>query len=86
MKEGKLEIANENLEQFYTAMEVAEIIGVTEQTVQHWCEKGKYPGAIQTGVGQWSIPREYFKITLEEAQKRNIFKQELNRYNTNFPR
>ncbi|WP_071392645.1 helix-turn-helix domain-containing protein [Bacillus tuaregi] len=65
----------------YTSTEVAEIIGVTDQTIRRWCEKGKYPGAFQTEGRHWRIPKKYFKLTLEEARKRKDFEQELNEFN-----
>lgn len=68
----------------YTSTEAAEIIGVTDQTIRRWCEKGKYPDAIKTHGGHWRIPKKYFKITLEEALKRKSFEQELNSFNGQF--
>lgn len=65
----------------YTSTEVAEIIGVADQTIRRWCEKGKYPDAYQTKGGHWRIPIKYFKISLDEARKRDVFEQELNGIN-----
>lgn len=65
----------------YSTLEVAEIVGVSDQTIRRWCEKGKYPDAIKTKGGHWRIPKKYFKITLEEAQKRQEFEIQLNDFN-----
>lgn len=68
----------------YTSTEAAEIIGVTDQTIRRWCEKGKYPDAFQTEGRHWRIPKKYFKIPLEEARKRKAFEQELNEFNAQY--
>ncbi|KAA9013841.1 helix-turn-helix domain-containing protein [Niallia endozanthoxylica] len=68
----------------YTSTEAAEIIGVTDQTIRRWCEKGKYPGAFQTEGRHWRIPKKYFKISIEEARKRKAFEQELNEFNAQY--
>lgn len=65
----------------YTSTEAAEIIGVTDQTIRRWCEKGKYPGAYQTEGRHWRIPTKYFKMTPEEARMRKAFEQDLNDFN-----
>lgn len=65
----------------YTSSEAARILGVSDQTIRRWCERGKYPNAYQTEGGHWRIPRTYFKITLEQAEQRETFEQELNRLN-----
>ncbi|WP_246943517.1 MerR family transcriptional regulator [Bacillus pinisoli] len=65
----------------YTSSEAAEMIGVSDQTIRRWCEQGKYPDAYQTQGGHWRIPKQYFKITSEEAMKRRAFEQELNEFN-----
>lgn len=65
----------------YTSSEAAEIIGVSDQTIRRWCEKGKYPNAYQTDGGHWRIPKRHFKVTLEEARKREEFEQLLNKVN-----
>ncbi|WP_168121793.1 helix-turn-helix domain-containing protein [Paenibacillus sp. HB172176] len=67
--------------EIYTSSEVAELLGVTDQTIRRWCEKGKYPEAYRTDGGHWRIPKKYFKISLEEAQKRKIFEQKLSDFN-----
>ncbi|MFC5465759.1 helix-turn-helix domain-containing protein [Lederbergia graminis] len=65
----------------YSTLEAAEIIGVSDQTIRRWCEDGKYPSARKTSGNRWRIPKEYFKITLEEARKRKAFEQQLNKFN-----
>lgn len=65
----------------YTSSEAAEMIGVSDQTIRRWCEKGKYLEATKTDGGHWRIPRKYFKITLDEARKRKAFGEQLNEYN-----
>ncbi|MCD1261839.1 helix-turn-helix domain-containing protein [Paenibacillus athensensis] len=65
----------------YTSSEAAEILGVTDQTIRRYCEKGKYPEAYQTEGGHWRIPQRYFKITPEQAKKRKAFEQQLNEFN-----
>ena len=65
----------------YTSSEAAEIVGVSDQTIRRWCDKGKYPEAYQTEGGHWRIPKEYFKITLEQARKRKAFEQHLDEFN-----
>src|SRR5690606_2228579 len=64
----------------YSTLEAAEIIGVSDQTIRRWCEDGKYPSARKTSGNRWRIPKEYFKITLEEARKRKAFEQQLNKF------
>lgn len=56
--------------QTYAPKEVAEIIGVSAQTVRRMCEDGKFPEATKTYGGHWRIPTHYFNITLEEARAR----------------
>lgn len=68
----------------YTSTEVAEIMGVSDQTIRRWCEKEKYPDAYQTEGGHWRIPKKYFRMTLEKAQQRENFEQELNEFNAEF--
>ena len=68
----------------YSTLEAAEIVGVSDQTIRRWCEKGKYPEAIKTGGNRWRIPKEYFKIPLEEARKRKAFEHQLNEFNAQF--
>ncbi len=65
----------------YTSSEAAKILDVSDQTIRRWCERGKYPNAYQTEGGHWRIPRTYFRITLEQAEQREEFEQELNRLN-----
>ncbi|MBS4220080.1 helix-turn-helix domain-containing protein [Bacillus sp. FJAT-49711] len=67
----------------YTTLEAAEIVGVSDQTIRRWSEKGKYPDAVKTG-GCWRIPKKYFKISLEEARKRKAFEQHLNEFNAQY--
>jgi excisionase family DNA binding protein len=68
----------------HTSTEVTEIIGVSDQTIRRWCEQGKYPGAYQTKGGHWRITKKYFKVSLEEARKRNAFEQDLNDLNAKY--
>ncbi|MDO3409814.1 helix-turn-helix domain-containing protein [Saccharibacillus sp. CPCC 101409] len=65
----------------HTSSEAAEILGVSDQTVRRWCDRGKYPEAYQTDGGHWRIPKKYFKITLDQARNRHEFEQQLNRLN-----
>lgn len=65
----------------YSTLEAAEIVGVSDQTIRRWCEKGKFPEAKRTESGHWRIPKKYFKISLEDARKRKEFEQRLNEYN-----
>ncbi|WP_214627169.1 helix-turn-helix domain-containing protein [Paenibacillus agaridevorans] len=65
----------------YSSTEVAEILGVSDQTIRRWCDKRKYPDAYQTEGGHWRIPKKYFKITIEEARKRKEFEEQLNTLN-----
>ncbi|RKO61733.1 putative site-specific integrase-resolvase [Caldibacillus debilis GB1] len=65
----------------YSTLEAAEIVGVSDQTIRRWCEKGKFPEAKRTESGHWRIPKKYFKISLEDARKRRKFEQRLNEYN-----
>lgn len=67
----------------YSTVEAAEIVGVSDQTIRRWSEKGKYPDAVKTG-GRWRIPKKYFKIFLEEARKRKSFEQHLNEFNAQY--
>jgi len=71
----------EEKQNVYTSSEAAEILGVSDQTIRRWCEKGKYPDAFQTPGGHWRIPKKYFKIGIEEARKRREFEQQLNEFN-----
>lgn len=66
----------------YSSTEAAEILGISDQTIRRWCDKGKYPDAYQTDGGHWRIPKKYFKINLEEAIKRKEFEEQLNQFNT----
>lgn len=65
----------------YSTLEVAEIMGVSDQTIRRWCEKGKFSGATKTKGGHWRIPRKYFKITPEQARRRKEFDKRLNEFN-----
>lgn len=65
----------------YSTSEVAEIMGVSDQTIRRWCEKGKFSGATKTKGGHWRIPRKYFKITPEQARRRKEFDKRLNEFN-----
>ncbi|WP_456276383.1 MerR family transcriptional regulator [Bacillus sp. AK128] len=65
----------------YTSTEVAEILGVSDQTIRRWCDQGKYLGAYQTPGGHWRIPKKHFRVSLDEARKRNVFEQKLNEFN-----
>lgn len=71
-------------EYYYTSAEIAAIIDVTDKKIQSWCEKGKYPGAKKIAGGHWLIPKEYFRITLEDARKRKAFDEELNNFNAQY--
>lgn len=73
-----LEVEREDV---FTSTEAAEIIGVSDQTIRRWCEKGKYPDAYQTEGGHWRIPKKHFKISIEQARKRNSFEERLNQFN-----
>lgn len=68
----------------YSTLEAAKIIGVSDQTIRRWCEKGKYPDAKKTEGNRWRIPKKYFKITLEEARKRKAFEHQLNEFNAQY--
>lgn len=68
----------------YSTLEAAEIIGVSDQTIRRWCEKGKYPDAKKTEGNRWRIPKKYFKVTLEEARKRKAFEHQLNEFNAQY--
>lgn len=68
-------------EDFYTSMEVAEIVSVPDQLIREWCEKERYPGAVKKENEIWHIPKRYFKVSLKEVRKRKVFEQELNRFN-----
>lgn len=65
----------------YTSTEVAEILGVTDQTIRRWVEKGKYPGAYKTRGGHWRIPKKYFKISPDNAERRKAFDEKINQFN-----
>ncbi|MFZ3589171.1 helix-turn-helix domain-containing protein [Bacillus sp. DJP31] len=67
----------------YTSSEASEIVGVSDQTIRRWCEKRKYPDAYQTEGGHWRIPEKYFSITHDDARKRRIFENKLNKINKN---
>ncbi|GAA0293155.1 excisionase family DNA binding protein [Gracilibacillus halotolerans] len=71
----------EENEEFLTSTEAAEIIGVSDQTIRRWCEKGKYPDAFQTEGGHWRIPKKYLKISYKQARKRNSFEDRLDQFN-----
>jgi hypothetical protein len=51
------------IDEFYSALEVAEIKGLTKQAIIDGCKKGKYQGAIKTQPdrtnrqGLWLIPK-----------------------------
>lgn len=51
------------IDEFYSALEVAEIKGLTKQAIIDGCKKGKYPGAIKSQPdrtnrqGLWLIPK-----------------------------
>ncbi|MFS0560708.1 hypothetical protein AB1K91_08200 [Terribacillus sp. 179-K 1B1 HS] len=68
---------------YYSDFEVAEILGVPDQTIRSWCEKGRYSDVIRSEKGEGRIPKKYFRITLEQARKRNTFEKELDRFNSN---
>ena len=68
-------------EEVYTSSEVAEIVGVSDQTIRRWCEKGKYPEAQKTRGGHWRIPEKYFRVSLESARQRSSFEKQLNQFN-----
>jgi excisionase family DNA binding protein len=53
----------------YTTSEVASILHVSDQTVRRMCEAGKFPKAERTSGGHWRIPREYFKVILEQSKQ-----------------
>lgn len=65
----------------FTSEDVSKIIGVSEQIVKRWCEKGRYPEAYKTEDGHWLIPKKHFKISLEQARKRNSFDEKLYQIN-----
>ncbi|HEU5138457.1 MAG TPA: helix-turn-helix domain-containing protein [Bacillales bacterium] len=54
----------------YTSSEAAEIINVSDQTIRRMCEKGKFPDAYKTDGGHWRVPAKYFRLTPEQARKR----------------
>jgi hypothetical protein len=49
--------------EYYTALEVAEILGLNKNTIIHRCKTGHYPGAEKAGAspgnphGMWLIPK-----------------------------
>lgn len=61
--------------QTYAPKEVAEIIGVSAQTVRRMCENGKFPEATKTYGGHWRIPTHYFDVTLEEVRAKKAVKK-----------
>lgn len=71
----------EEIGEVLTSTEASEIVGVSDQTIRRWCEKGKYPDAYQTEGGHWRIPKKYFKISYEQARKRKSFEDRLNQFN-----
>lgn len=56
-------IDEREIDEFYSALEVAEIKGLTKQAIIDGCKKGKYQGAIKTQPdrtnkqGLWLIPK-----------------------------
>lgn len=52
-------------EEFYSALEVAEIKGLTKQAIIDGCKKGKYQGAVKSQPdrtnkqGLWLIPKSF---------------------------
>jgi hypothetical protein len=52
-----------------TARDAALRAGMNTRTIRYHCERGKIPGAFQTGTG-WEIPLESFLDWLEIPRKR----------------
>lgn len=59
-------------EPYYSPMEVAQKLGLSDQTIRRMCEKGKFPGAFKTDGGHWRIPEDLFITTREQDSKAEI--------------
>lgn len=65
--------------EYYSTLEVAKKLGLSDQTIRRHCEKGVYKGAYQTDGGHWRIPARLFKTTLEQDRKAEEFLEYLDR-------
>jgi excisionase family DNA binding protein len=54
---------------FYKPSEVAEKLGLSDQTIRRMCDQGKFPGAYQTDGGHWRIPQDAFITTREQDER-----------------
>ncbi|WP_245686881.1 helix-turn-helix transcriptional regulator [Tenuibacillus multivorans] len=75
------QIKQEKTTSFYTPKEVSKKMGLSDQTIRRMCEKGKFPGAYQTGGGHWKIPHNAFITTPEQDQKADELFEQINAIN-----
>lgn len=63
---------------YYTVKEIAEIWGITEQSVRRYCSNGRIPGAVQDIHG-WQIPCDVHKPGKEAVRTKPTLPQLANR-------
>ncbi|PAF36230.1 hypothetical protein CHH58_13340 [Terribacillus saccharophilus] len=63
----------------YSTLEAAEIMGVPDQTIRSWCEKGEIPDVIRLENRELRIPKSYFRFRLEQAKRNNNTHGKINR-------
>lgn len=59
----------EEKKNYYTTTEVAEKLGLSDQTIRRMCDKGKFKGAYKTEGGHWRIPDHAFITSSDQDKK-----------------
>ncbi|MET1249076.1 helix-turn-helix domain-containing protein [Sporolactobacillus sp. STCC-11] len=71
----------EETKPFYTPKEVGKKLGLSDQTIRRFCEKGKFSEAYQTEGGHWRIPRDAFITTSKQDEHSDTFLQRIDEKN-----
>lgn len=67
----------------YTSSEAAKKLGLSEQTINRMCEKGRFTGAKRSDDinGEWVIPQENFITTNEQDDVAEMVLQKIDNKN-----
>lgn len=68
-----------NEESCYTLEDVARRMELDTETIERFCEEGRFQGAFRTSWGQWRIPKSSFKMTEAEWDEAEEVARELHR-------
>lgn len=74
-------LSKQNETAYYTPNEVAQKIGLSDQTIRRMCENKKFQSAYKTQGGHWKIPQDSFLTTAEQDEKAEILLKQIDEKN-----